>query len=230
MIYAMHKRTMIGCEEVIKQAVANCPVPAIKKYLERNYAKNTHRWALWARQHSPFLLQTTSTNPLESYHSELKRMISSHHGLIGACNKIVTLDTKKRSDSEYVAFEFRTKKISAIGIDYEILDEIHKFPYPVQKLVVEEVLAVEKRLEKGKEPPGLISLDCQCLFFRRYLLPCKHIFHDHIYGTNKLLNSNAWIRFQQMFEDSGFEIYEHRELVEVKNLKKTKEEKATKNR
>ena len=129
-----------------------------------------------------------------------------------------------------MAFEFNTKKISIVGIDYEILDEVHKLPYPVQKIVVDKVLAIEKRLEKGKEPPGLVSLDCQCLFFHRYLLPCKHIFHDHIYGTNKLLTANAWVRFQQMFEDSGFEIYVHRELVEVEKPERTETEKAAKNR
>ena len=39
---------------------------------------------------------------------------------------------KKRSGSEHVAYEFRTKRISVIGIDDEILQEIYKFPFPVQ--------------------------------------------------------------------------------------------------
>src|SRR5207245_1188156 len=55
----------------------------IQNYIKRNYMKNTQQWALWARQHSPLLLQVTTTNPLESYHSELKRLTSSLHGLIG---------------------------------------------------------------------------------------------------------------------------------------------------
>src|SRR5436305_6915208 len=79
----MHKRTKIGCEKFIKDAIESCSVPAIKNYIERNYKNNTKQWALWARQHSPLLLQVTSTNPLESYHSELKRSTSSSHGLIG---------------------------------------------------------------------------------------------------------------------------------------------------
>jgi hypothetical protein len=83
MIMAMHKRTKIGCEKVIQDTLDACPVPAIKNYIRRNYMNNTHQWALWSRQHSPLLLQITSTNPLESYHSELKRKTSSSHGLIG---------------------------------------------------------------------------------------------------------------------------------------------------
>ena len=76
MVLAMHKRTRIGCEQLLQDAVNTCPVSTISKYIERNYKKNTHQWALWARQHSPLLLQVTSTNALESFHSELKRTSS----------------------------------------------------------------------------------------------------------------------------------------------------------
>ena len=93
MILAMHKKTKIGCEQLLQDAVNTCPVPAISKYIEKNYKKNTHQWALWARQHSPLLLQVTSTNALESYHSELKRTSSHLHRLIGkkACHFSINL-------------------------------------------------------------------------------------------------------------------------------------------
>jgi hypothetical protein len=83
MVLAMHKRTRIGCEDVIRNAIATCPVPDVARYITRNYANNTERWALWARQHSPLLLQVTTTNPLESYHSELKQKTAKHYGIIG---------------------------------------------------------------------------------------------------------------------------------------------------
>ena len=82
MIAAMHKRTKIGCESLIQDAINHCPVPSIQNYIKRNYTKNTEKWGLWARQHSPLLLQVTSTNSLESFHSELKKITSSLHGLI----------------------------------------------------------------------------------------------------------------------------------------------------
>src|SRR5205085_2904314 len=83
MIAAMHKRTKIGCESLVQDAIDKCTVPSIQNYIRRNYIRNTQQWALWARQHSPLLLQVTSTNPLESYHSELKRSSSPKYGLIG---------------------------------------------------------------------------------------------------------------------------------------------------
>lgn len=97
-------------------------------------------------------------------------------------------------------------------------------------MLVNEFCAVEGRMEKGKSPPGLTSLHCYCLFFHRYLLPCRHIFHEHTYGVTKLLTSDAWEKFQQMFDEAGFDIYIHRGLVDLEVSRMTEAEKATENR
>ncbi|CAB5200016.1 unnamed protein product [Rhizophagus irregularis] len=125
----------------------------------------------------------------------------------------VAIDCKKQSDSKSAAFDFRVKKVSAYGVEKDIIEEIHKFPLPFQHLLIKEACAVMDRLEKGKGAPGLTSLDCHYLFRNRYLLPCKHIFHEHMYGDVKLLTTDVWRIFQKIFEESGFEVYEHRELV-----------------
>ena len=135
---------------------------------------------------------------------------------------------KRRLDSEKVACDFRTKKISAFGIEEDILKEIQKFPYPLQKLLVKEASSVMERLEKGKRAPGLTSLNCYCLFRNRYLLPCKHIFHEHMYGSMRLLTGEIWNMFQKAFEESGFEVYEHRELVKI--FEQTEQQKKVENR
>jgi len=72
-----------------------------------------------------------------------------------------------------------------------------------------------KKIEKGKCVPGLTSLDCHYLFRNQYLLLCKHIFHEHMHGSMKLLTSEVWELFQRMFEENGFEVYEHKELVMI---------------
>jgi hypothetical protein len=36
-----------------------------------------------------------------------------------------------------------------------------------------------------------------------------------MYGVKRLLSINAWKQFQQIFEETGFEVYQHYELVEV---------------
>ncbi|CAB5203124.1 unnamed protein product [Rhizophagus irregularis] len=147
-------------------------------------------------------IQITSTNSLEFFHSELKKTTSSSHGLISAAHKVVNVES--------ASFDFRIKKISAYGVDVDILEKIQKFPFPFQQLIIREACAVMNRLEKGKSTPGLTSLDCFCLFCHQYLLPYKHIFHEHMYG-NKLLTTNVWQMFCKIFEESGFKVYESRE-------------------
>jgi hypothetical protein len=120
---------------------------------------------------------------------------------------------------------FRTKKLSLVLLSDDLLGEIHKFPFPIQKLLGNEALAVNDRLEKGKLPPNLVTAECSCNFFSCYLLPCRHIFHEHMFGQCKLLTASVWHSFQAMFEESGFEVYEHRERVTIPQHKPTQAEK-----
>ena len=83
---------------------------------------------------------------------------------LGAVKNIVDTDYKKRSDSERAAFDSRTKKISAYGVEDDIIEEIHKFPFPFQRLIIKEACAVMNRIEKGKSASGLTLLNCYCLF------------------------------------------------------------------
>ncbi|CAG8733010.1 42484_t:CDS:2 [Gigaspora margarita] len=48
--------------------------------------------------------------------------------------------------------------------------------------------------------------------------------------TSQSTTSNQRRQFQNMFVENGFEIYEHRELVEIKLPRKTEAEKAAENR
>ena len=160
----------------------------------------------------------------------MKRTTSPKFGLIGASRKVAELDVKRRTDSEIAAFDFRSKKLSVADVDDEILVEVHKFPLPIQKMLIGELCAVAKRLEKGKVAPGLTLAKCECLFHHKYLLPCKHIFHEHMHGTNKLLAGDGWMKFQRMFEESGFEVYESRGLMEVEDVGQTEEEREAERR
>ncbi|CAG8774189.1 9157_t:CDS:2 [Cetraspora pellucida] len=140
MVQAMHQRTKAGCEDIVHDAISTCPVQANANYITRNYLKNFRQWVLWARQHLSLLLQITSTNSLESFHM---------------CYILLELDNKKMMAAKETAINFRTKRISLANIRPEILTEVHKFPFPFQKLIAEEVHAVTKRLEEGKCLPNL---------------------------------------------------------------------------
>src|SRR5260363_399946 len=97
------------------------------------------------------------------------------------------------------SINFRTKRISLANIRPEILTEIHKFSFPFQKLIAEEVHAVSKRLVEEKCTPNLASAEYSCRFFNRYMLLCRHIFHEQLGGAN-ILTPEIWSYFQRTFE------------------------------
>lgn len=53
----------------------------------------------------------------------------------GASCKIVAIDQKKQADSEKAIFNFYNKKISVYGVNNMILEEIQKFPAPIQRML-----------------------------------------------------------------------------------------------
>ena len=60
--------------------------------------------------------------------------------------------------------------------------------------------------------------------------PVSTCINEHIHGSTRLLTNKAWLRFQQMFEEAGFDIYTSCELIEVRRPQRTEAEKAMENR
>ncbi|CAG8720012.1 3669_t:CDS:2 [Dentiscutata erythropus] len=56
------------------------------------------------------------------------------------------------------AIEFHIKKIYLANIRPEVLNKIYKFPFPLQRVVAEEVYTIAKKLEEGKCLPNLGGL------------------------------------------------------------------------
>jgi hypothetical protein len=91
---------------------------------------------------------------------------------------------------------------------------IARFPVVIQKLLVPEVLAVEERISEGKDTPEFDEdLTCYCTFARRYLLPCRHIFH--LNSVTPVLTPAKWEYYVSMFEEGGLEVYESIAAVHV---------------
>jgi hypothetical protein len=89
-----------GCLQSINAAIV--AAEAIKdletaKYIRENWLPTRHMWANYAREHSPLLLQVTSTNALEGYHSALKygnESVMQQFSLLGIVKHV--LDLNKR--------------------------------------------------------------------------------------------------------------------------------------
>ncbi|KAI9104130.1 hypothetical protein DFS34DRAFT_307944 [Phlyctochytrium arcticum] len=121
-----------------------------------------------ARHHSPVLLQITSTNALESYHRLVKARgkCTKRCSLLRAARALVKVNKQRWLEADRTATVFRTKTLKRLNA----YPEIGKFPYPIQRLLIDQYMAVEKRIAKGKPIPQLEG-DCHCLFARQYQLP-----------------------------------------------------------
>lgn len=201
MLQAMYKITRIGCDDLVREAIEKLPLEQNKNYIRRNWMNNTSKWAMWSRQHSPQLLQTTSTSPVESYHAVLKRSGDASYGLIGTCKIVYSADKGYFSRAKRTELEFWTKNLREVD-NYPFLQG---FPYPVQLLLIDEIRAFNKRIEKGKGMPDHIIPECHCQFFRQYLLPCRHLFHRNIHGN--FLKDEDWKAFRDMFVECGYDVY-----------------------
>ncbi|KAF8416903.1 hypothetical protein BGX38DRAFT_1335203 [Terfezia claveryi] len=202
------------CEEVIAAADEETA-----KYIRTYWLQNAPKWAMYARQHSPFLLQATTTNACEAWHRKLKSGAGlskgqvASHGIYGMILNIIDATNDVDNRAELAKSHFRNRKLAVCTKQYA---EIGQLPVPIQKLLARELDAVEERIAKGKELPRFDeNLWCHCKFHRQYLLPCRHIFH--LDTEIKVLTPAQWKGYLMMFEECGMEVYETMGTVWVEN-------------
>jgi hypothetical protein len=78
---------------------------------------------------------------------------------------------------------------------------------------LDEIKAAEQLAELGKEPSLSAMSTCSCRFARSYWLPCRHVIVA--YEWLGLIEEPNWVEYAHQFDESGFEIYTSRALVEV---------------
>lgn len=89
--------------------------------------------------------------------------------------------------------------------------ELRQLPFFVQKLMVEQLWTARKMIQEGKgmRPFTNEPSQCDCLWFRKFQLPFKHVWaREELYGVIK---AEDWARLFHMWGESGFEVYEHME-------------------
>jgi len=169
------------CEQAVAAAAAIDNTGNTANYVRTYWLQTASKWAMYARQHCPLLLQVTTTNACEAWHRKLKPGAGlskgqvASHGIYGMILNV--MDAAKDVDNRAVVAKsrFRNRKLAVCTKQYE---EIGQLPVPIQKLLARELDSVEERIAKEKEIPSLDeNLRCHCKFHRQYLLPCRHIFH-----------------------------------------------------
>ncbi|KAI9094445.1 hypothetical protein DFS34DRAFT_629485 [Phlyctochytrium arcticum] len=165
-LQALNKTTMIGATAMLREAIDGAP-KAIADYLQNNWTNPAELdcWTMAARQHSPTLLQVTSTNPLESYHRLVKADTNCGRfsGIQKACVGLCRVNKQRRLEADRAEVLFKSKILK----DTQEYPEIGRFPLPIQHLLIAQYRSVENRVAKGKLAPDYDTLECNCLFARQ---------------------------------------------------------------
>jgi len=75
------------------------------------------------------------------------------------------------------------------------------FPVPNQKLLLEQLNVMHKRIWAGNASRTLSEMNCSCGFSKKFLLGCKLIFHiDYFFQT---LTSEDWTAWAEIVEEGG---------------------------
>ena len=129
-------------------------------------------------------------------------------------------------------------KDSYRDIPLSLLNHISRFPLPIEVLLVDEARAMMTRVTKGKPTLGLKRASvCHCDFFNQYLVPCRHMLHEALFGDQfqhqqgetenggsgsnvgiiavvkdpPFLSDADWVQFQNMFtKEEGMDVYRTR--------------------
>jgi hypothetical protein len=185
------------------------------KYLINEWVVKRQLWAAYPRSQHPLLLQITSTNPVEAWHNALrKKSLTQAFALLSLAGCIETIDAVA---SEYEARALR-KEDDFYGrqlSEAQRYPRLATFPLPLQKRT-----RTELRIARAFKKDGASSrrefdnpAECECSFYRKYLIPCRHIWYRHI--THHTISDEQWDTWQQQFKENGMEVYEVRTKIVV---------------
>ena len=211
-----NRRTKAGALESTNQAITLAGSTESAAYIRNNWLPELEKWANYARDHSAILLQVTTTNPIEAWHRSLKALakiskltIRPKYSLSGIIALISQCAQTYQSRAQKAAYDWSKKKLSAT-LEYPWLSE---FPYPIQLLLLDEIKGATTLAELGHDSTLSAEGTCSCRFARSYWLLCYHVILA--YELLGQIEEPNWDEFARQFDESGFEVYYTRDLVEV---------------
>ena len=135
--------------------------------------------------------------------------------LLGAANHVIRIGDQWENRARQAEASFRTTTTP----ECQECPHLRKFPYPVQKLIVDQWKLTAKSLADGDasagEMPDQLICPVDCLFYRQYQLPCRHLWHHNI--VFETFQEIDWLKWAELFEDSGFEVYETSAKLDVES-------------
>lgn len=214
MVQALHAYTRPRCIEFLDKAITRCTSTKTKKYLERYWQPFPERWGMFARQHSTLLLQMDTTNALESYHRDIKRKMTTRDSFKTSFTELDRVFKTKVAKEDRQVRDLASKQVPECD-DYPVLA---KFSFVFQQLMSDEIAGAFGMIEQGPGKFEMFTLAepaCECNFFRKWFLPCRHMFYLDIMDPEGWFNDAIWNSFVDYYQEGGYEVYEARERVVI---------------
>ena len=187
-----NRRTGMGCEQSVQEAITVAPTPELKEYIRKEWEATMPNWANYARCHSSLLLQVPTTNPLEGWHSALKYGVKQEMltwSLRGIVEHVANIALGYDKRAEKARRDWKHGQYA----DSVLYPGLQELPGPIQLLILREREEGELLVQEGEDPREFEvgEVSCDCLFFRQYQLPCRHLFQVDIL-TGKMFREEDW--------------------------------------
>lgn len=186
-----NRRTRLGCQQSLEEALAAAPTLKMKEYIQKEWVDTAPAWAHYARCHSSLLLQISTTNSVEGWHSALKHGVKQSMltwSLRGIIRHLADIAHSYDKRSEKAAEEWMSGNYS----DSVLYPGLNKLPGPLQLLILREREEGLLLLQEGRDPRDFSKeFNCDCLFWQQYQLPCRHLFQVDIL-TGQVLRKEHW--------------------------------------
>ena len=89
---AVFAESFSDCQQNIQNSISKCPYADLKRYLLSKWTlQSSYSWSLHGRVDTPLLREITTINPIESYHSMVRRYTNSNINLKECTFNIVAL-------------------------------------------------------------------------------------------------------------------------------------------
>ncbi|KAI1818939.1 hypothetical protein F4861DRAFT_544487 [Xylaria intraflava] len=169
-------------------------------------------------------MQITSINILEGYHSAVKydsKSILPQFSLLGTVKHIIAVNKRYMARAIKAMNDFRTRVLR----ETPLIPGLENFPYPVQLLLTTEIRQGQTMTSDGHIPSAYLfegiqdhfeenlqnfqwkTASCDCRFYRKWHLPCSHIFHHHFANGGRTLTPKSLEYWSNVWQNQGFELY-----------------------
>ncbi|KAI3662111.1 hypothetical protein MP638_005559 [Amoeboaphelidium occidentale] len=189
------------CLSSLQFAVDSCPYEELKRYIQRAWPmERGHIWSLHARREGQ-MAEVTTTNPVESFFSRVKKVVNVNMSLQEATSEIVKL---LHGMFEKMT-EIKEKELVTCIVGVE---KIHTFvsswTLSNQKLILKEFETAQKYISEGTLDFLYIQAKqdetCKCRFYRFNQMPCSHILGRNIVSNGGFINEEYWNVLRERFQ------------------------------